>query len=133
MDERGPNQDTDRRADRATLERGFQLEEDSRVQHFQFALAVSRERKTRKDILFHQKGKISQNVLVRHEAGEVSEHVTLGEGQSANARFAASLAGLRWAHAWGIPDDPTLCEKRTMSKWKGFLKRDTSRLRAERK
>jgi hypothetical protein len=68
-------------------EKCFHPEEASRVQHFRFALAVSRECQTRTDISLRQIGKIPQNVLMRHAAGEIFQNVIDGDAQPANARL----------------------------------------------
>ena len=78
----------------AAGEKDFRRGEASRVQHFRFALAVSRERETGADILFRQIGKIPQNILVRHATGEIFQHVIDGDAQPADARLPASFAGL---------------------------------------
>jgi len=120
--EHGPSPDTDQTTARPAEEKDFHREEASRFQHFRFALAVSRERQARTDVLLRQIGEIPQNVLMRHAAGEIFQHVVDGDAQPANARFSTPLARLHRNNV-SVTHSHTLSEKPPPGNWKQMSSR----------
>src|ERR1035441_5736159 len=58
------------------------------------ALAVCCEGEAGTNIFFSEIGKVAQNLLVGHSAGQIIQNVVDGDAQAANASLTATLAGI---------------------------------------
>src|SRR5229473_699193 len=117
MDERGLSPEKDRPIPRPNGERDSRRKEASRVEYFQFALAIRSESETGANIFLCQIRKFPQNIRVGHTIGQILQDVINGDAESANARFAAAFP---WFHSddadiLHISSVPTFCLSASVS------------------